>query len=133
MIRKCIWPVVAGFLLLAALSVGADILLRGFFQMTFRPSEAAQGALASVVTIVYAAGFGVLSSYLTARLAGSRPVMHAMALGGVVFLFTLGGLVGSWQKAPTWFNLVFLGMIFPSAGLGGFLASGASQPDRLRP
>jgi hypothetical protein len=103
------------------LSVGADILLRGFFPKTFGPSEVVQGALASVVTIVYAATFGMLSSYLTARLASSRPVMHAMVLGGIVFLFALGGFAGSWQRAPAWFNLSFLGMIFPSAWLGGFL------------
>jgi hypothetical protein len=121
MTRKNIWAVVAGFLLLAALSAGADILLRGLFPKTFGPSEVVQGTLASVVTIVYAATFGVLSGYLTAQLASSRPVLHAMVLGGVVFLFALGGLAGSWQKAPTWFNLGFLGMIFPSAWLGAFL------------
>jgi hypothetical protein len=121
MIRKSIWPVLAGLLLLAVLSVGADILLRGFFPKAFGPSEAAQGTLASVVTILYAAGFAVLSSYLTARLAGSRPVMYALVLGGIVFLFALGGLIGSWQRAPAWFNVGFLAMIFPSAWLGGFL------------
>jgi len=121
MIRKSVWPVIAGFLLLAALSVGADILLRNLFPRTFGPSEAPQGAIASVVTIFYAGGFGVLSGYLTARLAGSRPVMHALALGGIVFLFALGGLVGSWQRAPAWFNLGFLGTVFPSAWFGGFL------------
>jgi hypothetical protein len=47
--------------------------------------------------------------------------MHAMVLGGIVFLFALGGFAGSWQRAPAWFNLSFLGMIFPSAWLGGFL------------
>jgi len=100
MIRKSVWPVIAGFLLLAALSVGANILLRSLFPRMFGASEAPQCALASVVTMLYASGFGVLSSYLTAGLAGSRPVMHALALGGIVFLFALGGLVGSWQRAP---------------------------------
>jgi hypothetical protein len=121
MIRKSVWPIIAGFLLLAALSVSADILLRSLLPRTFGPSVAPQGAIASVFTIFYAGGFGVLSSYLTARLAGSRPVIHALALGGIVFLLALGGLVGSWQRAPAWFNLGFLGVIFPSAWLGGFL------------
>jgi hypothetical protein len=121
MMRKSVWPVIAGFLLLVALSVAADILLRGFFPMTFGPSKAYQGTLASVVTIFYAGAFGVLSSYLTARLASSRPVMHALILGGIVFVFAIGGLVGSWQRAPTWFNITFLAMVFPSAWLGGVL------------
>src|SRR5258708_6345107 len=121
MSRKSAWPVIAGFLLLAVLSIAADMILRGFFPKAFGPSNAPQGAIASVVTILYAAGFGVLSSYVTARLAGSRPVMHALALGGILFLFALGGLVGEWQRAPTWFNVGFLAMIFPSAWLGGIL------------
>ena len=89
---------VRAVLVVAALSVGADILLRNLFPRTFGPSEAPQGAIASVGTIFYAGGFGVLSGYLTARLAGSRPVMHALALGGIVFLFALGGLVGLRNK-----------------------------------
>jgi len=86
MSRKSVWPIIAGFLLLAVLSVGADMLLRGFFPKAFGPSAAPLGALASVVTIFYASAFGVLSSYLTAALAPSRPVMHALVLGGIVFL-----------------------------------------------
>jgi hypothetical protein len=121
MTGKSIWAVIAGFLLLAVLSIGTDMLLRGIFPNTFGPLKAVQGPLASVATLAYAAAFGVLSSYLTARLAGDRPGMHAMALGGIVLLFAVGGLIGSWQRAPAWFNIGYLAMILPSAWLGGFL------------
>jgi hypothetical protein len=128
MSRKSVWPIVAGFLVLAALSVGADMILRGFFPKAFGPSEAPLGALASLVTIFYACAFGVLSSYLTAALAPGRPVMHALALGGIAFLFALGGLVGSWHKAPAWFNVVFLVVVFGSAWLGGIIRARQLQP-----
>ena len=128
MSRKSVWPIIAGFLLLAALSVGADMILRGLFPKAFGPSEAPQNAPASVVTIFYAGAFGVLGSYLTARLAPSRPVMHALALGGIVFLFTLGGVVGSWHRAPAWFNFSFLAMVFPSAWLGGVMRARQLHP-----
>ena len=128
MSRKSVWPIIAGFLLLAVLSVGADMILRGFFPRAFGPSEAPLGALASTVTILYASAFGVLSSYLTARLAPSRPVTHALALGGIVFLLALGGLVGSWHRAPAWFDIGFLAMVFASAWLGGIIRARQLQP-----
>lgn len=79
------------------------------------------GALASAVTMFYASAFGVLSSYLTAALAPTRPVMHALVLGGIVFLFALGGLIGSWHRAPAWFNVGFLVAVLASACLGGVI------------
>src|SRR5271163_2358364 len=82
---KSVWPIIAGFLMLAVLSVGADMILRGFFPKAFGLSEAPLGVLASAVTLFYASAFGVLSSYLTATLAPSRPVLHALALGSIAF------------------------------------------------
>ena len=121
MTRKSIWALIAGFLLLMVLSIGADILLRAFFPKAFSPSGAVQSWFAAITTICYAAAFGALSSYLTARLAGGRPVMHAMVLGGVVLLVVVAELAGSWHSAPAWFNLCFLAIILPSAYLGGFI------------
>jgi len=40
MSRKSVWPIIAGFLLLAVLSVGADMILRSFFPKAFGTSEA---------------------------------------------------------------------------------------------
>ena len=128
MSRKSVWPIIAGFLLLAVLSVGADMILRGCFPKAFGPSEAPMGALASVVTIFYASAFGVLSSYLTAALAPNRPVTHALALGAIVFLFALGGLISSWHRAPAWFNFGFLVVVFASAWLGGVIRARQLQP-----
>jgi hypothetical protein len=128
MSRKSVWPIIAGFFLLAALSVGADMVLRGFFPKMFGPSEAPQSTLASFVAIFYAALSGALSSYLTARLAPSRPVTHALALGAIIFLFAVGGLVGWWQRASEWFNFAFLAMVFPSAWFGGLLRARKLKP-----
>src|SRR5436190_23023342 len=121
MSRKSFWPIIAGFLLMAVLSVGADMILRSFFPKAFGTSQAPLGVLASVFTIFYTSAFGVVSSYLTATLAPGRPVMHALVLGGIVFLFALGGLVGSWQGAPVWFNVGFLATVVASAWLGGII------------
>ena len=54
--------------------------------------------------------------------------MHALALGGILFLFALGGLVGSWYSAPAWFNVGFLATVFASAWLGGIIRARQLQP-----
>jgi hypothetical protein len=119
MIRKSIWAVLAGFLLLMALSISADFLLWALFPETFGHSGANLTWLASMVTILYGAASCVAGGYLTARLSGSRPVMHAAVLGGVMLLCGLVGLVGS--RAPVWFNLGFLAMILPSVWAGALV------------
>ena len=131
MSRKSVWPIIAGFLLFVVLNAGTDLILRGFFPKAFSLSAAPQGALGalgSLITIFYASSFCVLSGYLTAVLAPSRPVMHALVLGSIVFLFSLGGLVGSWDRAPAWFNVGFLVVVSASAWLGGILRARQLQP-----
>src|SRR5882762_7730747 len=98
MTRKSIWAVLAGFLLLMALSISAELLLRASFPETFGHSGANLTWFAAIATVVYGAVSAIVGGYLTARLAGSRPMAHAAVLGGVVILFALVGLVGS--RAP---------------------------------
>lgn len=111
----------SGFLLVVVLSAFADVFMRMFFPEAFSPGGALQSSLGGIATIVYSAVFGVLGCYLTARLAGSRPMLHAMALGAVAFLINLAGFIGSWCASPVWYSLGFLAMILPAAWLGGFL------------
>ncbi len=119
---KSIWAVISCFLLVVVLSAIADVLMRMFFPEAFSPGGALQSSLGGIATIVYSAVFGVLGCYyLTARLAGSRPMLHAMLLGAVAPLINLAGFIGSWRASPVWDSLGFLATILPSAWLGGFL------------
>ena len=86
-----------------ALSTIADLSLQASFPETFGHSGANLTWLSALVTIGYGAASGVVGGYLTARLAASRPMLHAAILGGVVILIALLGLIGS--RAPVWFNL----------------------------
>ena len=67
--------------------------------------------------------FGLLTcgcSLIAFLLFSSNVVGFALiALGGIVLLVVLVELARSWHLAPVWFNLCFLGMILPSAWLGG--------------
>jgi hypothetical protein len=59
-------------------------------------------ALATLYRTIY----GVGGAYLTARLAPSRAMLHAMVLGALGFIASLAGAVATWNKmeiyGPHW-------------------------------
>jgi hypothetical protein len=72
---------------------------------------------------VYRTLYGVVGSYITARLAPNRPMGHAM-VGGLIglALSTLGAVV-TWNKelGPHWYPLALIATAMPTAWLGGKL------------
>ena len=66
--------------------------------------------------------FGVLGAYITARLAPSRPMMHALILGAAA---AAAGAIAMWDKMPAigpkWYALVLIVLGLPTAWLGGKL------------
>ncbi len=67
--------------------------------------------------------YGVVGSYVTARLAPDRPMGHAL-VGGLIglALSTLGAVV-TWNKdlGPHWYPLALIVTAMPTAWLGGKL------------
>ena len=73
--------------------------------------------LASAYRVVY----GVLGCYVTARLAPTRPLAHALALGVLGTLISTAGAVAMWDAGPGWYSLAVIAMALPCAWLGGKL------------
>jgi len=90
--------VLAGIATGAVLSVGTDMVLRalGIF-----PSlrEVMANSLLLLATI-YRCIYGVLGSYVTARLAPSRPMMYALVLGCLGCAVSILGAVMTWNRGP---------------------------------
>lgn len=116
-----ICAVLAGLLVFMILTLGADTLMRGGFPTVFGSQWSVHSHLLSAATIVYTVAFGVACSYLSALLARTRPMMHAMIFGGVLFAFTADGFVDGWPAAPVWFSLGYLIILLPAAWFGGLL------------
>lgn len=118
---RSIGAVVLGFLLIGVLSVSADLVLRAVMPDVFD----AQGAVGSTPVLLlmqgYVAVFAVFGCYVAARLAPSRPMAHALALGVLGLIFNVAGTIARWDHAPAWYHVLALALVMPYAWLGGRL------------
>ncbi len=74
---------------------------------------------ALVLVCAYVAAFGILGCYVTARLAPSRPLFHALVLGGIALAMSIPVTVMAWNDTPAWFNVYNLLAVMPYAYIGG--------------
>ncbi len=123
-ILKSIGAVLGGLILIFALSMGTDEVLfaTGVMQRGPLPMQGAEGLIIGL--LVYRLAYSILGCTVAARLAPSRPMAHAMALGVIGFLFsTMGALMTSQQSlGPTWYPWALVVLALPCAWLGGRLA-----------
>jgi hypothetical protein len=119
---RSIGAVAVGFLFIAVLSFGSDILLR----VTFPDDIDVQGEIVSVrvlaLSLTSAALYATVGCYLTARLAPSRPMWHALVLGVLILIFTVLNTGVLWMLAAMWYKLASLAIVMPCAWIGGWLA-----------
>src|SRR5216684_7383964 len=77
--------------------------------------------LATAYRIVY----GIVGSYIIARLAPDRPMLHALVGGGIGFAVSIVGAVATWNHEPPlgphWYSLALAVTALPCAWLGGKL------------
>jgi hypothetical protein len=111
----------AGFVAVVVLSLGTDWALHaaGVFPALGQKMSDALFVLATVYRTLY----GVVGSYVTARLAPDRPMGHALVGGLIgVAMSTLGAVV-TWNKdlGPHWYPLALIVTAMPTAWLGGRL------------
>jgi hypothetical protein len=122
-ILKSIGAVLAGAAVGVSLSVGTDAALRaaGIFSPLGQPMSDALLLLATVFRTIY----GVLGSYVTARLAPSRPMMHALILGAIGLAVSIAGVVVAWNRVaefgPRWYPLALVVLAMPQSWLGAKL------------
>ncbi len=78
-----------------------------------------------LLATIYRTIYGVAGSYLTARLAPLRPMLHALVLGILGFAVSILGAALTWNKGPAfgphWYPLALIVLAIPTAWLGGKL------------
>jgi hypothetical protein len=120
MVRSIV-AVVTGFVLIAVLSIGTNVVLARAAPELYPESGIVTHTGALVLALLYVAVYATAGCYLTARLAPSRPMRHALVLGGLGLLFNMAGVVATWGQVPAWYSLTGLALTMPYAWLGGRL------------
>jgi hypothetical protein len=120
-LSRSVGAVVAGFVLLVALSVGTDAALRA--AGVFPPAEERMSDGLFVLATAYRFVYGIAGCFLAARLAPSRPMRHAWVLGWVGAAAGLAGLIATWNQipelGPRWYSIAVFAMPLPCAWIGG--------------
>ena len=95
-IGRSILAVLAGIVVGAALSLGTDALLKAFgvFPKLGNQMSDPLFLLATAYRIVY----GILGSYVIARLAPDRPMQHALIGGVLGLVVSIIGAVVTWNR-----------------------------------
>ena len=135
-IGRSILAVLVGMVVAVALTLATDEMLHrvGVFPPWGASMVGFDGAL--LLATVYRTVYGVLSSYLTAWLAPSRPMGHALVGGAIGLAVSLLGAAVTWNKGPAfgphWYPVALIVLALPTAWLGGLLrvkqlSAGAAQ------
>ncbi|TGG91699.1 hypothetical protein E4656_14990 [Natronospirillum operosum] len=120
-VSRSIGAVVGGLLVTAIPATLIDILLEstGVFPP---PDQGLHVTWMIVVALFYRTLFMVAGAYLTALIARQKPMLHCLILGTIGMLITLIGMSVMIDRAPLWFPVTLMLLIYPSVWLGGVLA-----------
>lgn len=118
---RSIAAVLFGFLLIGALSIGADVVLRQAMPTAFDAAGRVEGVAVLLLMMGYVGLFAITGCYLTARFAPRRPMLHALVLGALGLAFNVAGSAALWDTAPAWYHVASLALVMPYAWIGGRL------------
>lgn len=120
-IGRSVLALLAGFAVAVALSVITDVVLHqlGFYPPLGQPSTSSQLAVATVYRTI----FGILSAWVTARLAPYLPMAHALIGGAIGTVLALLGAITTWNRnlGPHWYPIALVVLALPTAWIGGQL------------
>ncbi|TGK04004.1 hypothetical protein EHO59_10820 [Leptospira semungkisensis] len=118
-ILKSTGALLAGFFLILILSIGTDTVLH--LIRIYPPFGSMMSDSLFVLAASYRVVYGILGSYIAARLAPSRPMFHAMILGYVGLAISIAGAIMMRDKGPAWYSILIVLIALPCAWAGGIL------------
>jgi len=120
---KSVLAVVAGLVVTIVLSTCVDLLVvyTGLF-----PSRTADNTDAHwAIIAAYRSVIAIFGCWVTARLAPSKPMKHALIAGGIGMVLAVIGAAFAWDKGPEfgphWFGIAVVLTALPCAWIGGKL------------
>ncbi len=120
---RSLLAIFAGFVFVFVFSLGTDLILHtvGLTPPLGQPMSNSMFLLATIYRTIYA----VIGCYLTARLAPSQPMTHALIGGFIGLGLSIVGAVMTWNHVPSlgphWYSLALVVTALPAAWIGGKL------------
>jgi hypothetical protein len=122
-LSRSLLAVIAGLLAVVLLSVVTDTLMHATGALPAFGEPMGHGH--ALLALAYRCLYGAAGGWLTARLAPSVPLQHALWLGVLALVISVAGAVATWnagpQFGPRWYSLALIAIAVPTAWLGGRL------------
>jgi hypothetical protein len=122
-IFKSILALLAGFIVVVILSLATDIVLHALHVFPPWGDSMVGFDRALLLATIYRTIFGILGSYITARLAPDRPMGHALVGGAIGLVAATIGVAVTWNKGPAfgphWYPVALLVLAIPQSWAGG--------------
>jgi len=119
--KRSVWAVVVGVVFIIVVTTLVDLALHliGVYPPLGQPMD----DTLAVVATSYRIFISIAGAYLTARLAPSQPMKHAMILGLVGTLLGIAGIAATWNKGlgPNWYPIALAVLAIPQCWAGGRL------------
>jgi hypothetical protein len=114
------------------LTIGTDAIFHRLGVFPKQGEIPTTGAL--LLATVYRCVYGVVASYVIARMAARRPMMHALVGGMLGIVANAAGAIATWNAGPQygahWYPIALILTSLPCAWLGGkWYQAGAAKPD----
>jgi hypothetical protein len=118
-----IGAVFAGLLVIVVTSTVTDAVLHA--TGVFPPSGQPMADSLFLLATAYRAVYGIAGAYVTARLAPSRPMWHAIVLGAIGVAAATVGAVATWDRGPEfgphWYPILLIAITLPCSWAGAKL------------
>lgn len=118
-ILKSIWAVLAGFIVVFALSIGTDKLMEATGIFPVGAMALGDGLLA--LAFIYRSIYTILGGYVVASLAPQNPMRHIVVSGVLGTIGGIAGAIGGWNLSHHWYPIALAATGFLFTWVGGKL------------
>ena len=119
--KRSILSVITGYLAMVVGALGVDLTLGTFMAGWHGSPDQPPPGFHHVVYVLYTTASSIVGGYVAALLARRSEVKHALAVGVIAFVFSLGPVVSNWGGGLTWPQLAVPFLVLSGALLGGYL------------
>lgn len=125
-VLRSIGAILAGIVAVVALQTGIDLGLESTHIFP-PPAEQANRPDILAIALAYRLVTTVLGGWITARLAPSKPVLHALILGAIGTAVALLGCIVQWKIGQHWYPIALVITAIPCTWLGGWLVERSAR------